>query len=89
MARQAVSRYHARRADRIVAETNNGGDLAENTIRQIDTSVSSRQVWAKPRQVHSGRAGQGRMHHVGGSNRSKIRCTLSGGSISPAPLAFH
>ena len=45
-ARQAVSLYHARRADRIVAERNNGGDLVESTIRQIDPSVSFRSVWA-------------------------------------------
>ena len=45
-ARQAVSLYHARRADRIVAETNNGGDLVEATLRQVDTAVSFRQVWA-------------------------------------------
>jgi predicted phage terminase large subunit-like protein len=69
-ARQAVSLYHARRADRIVAETNNGGDLVEATLRQVDTSVSFRQVWASRGKVIraepvSALYEQGRVHHVG------------------------
>jgi phage terminase large subunit-like protein len=38
-ARTAVSLYHSRRADRIVAEKNNGGDLISSTIRQVDPNV--------------------------------------------------
>jgi phage terminase large subunit-like protein len=69
-ARQAVSLYHARRADRIVAERNNGGDLVENTIRQIDPSVSFRSVWAsRGKYVRaeplSALYEQGRAHHAG------------------------
>jgi phage terminase large subunit-like protein len=69
-ARQAVSLYHARRGDRIVAETNNGGDLVEATLRQVDTSVSFRQVWASRGKVIraepvSALYEQGRVHHVG------------------------
>ena len=40
-ARQAVSLYHARQADRIVAERNNGGDLVENTISRAGISDAS------------------------------------------------
>ena len=69
-ARQAVSLYHARQADRIVAERNNGCDLVENTVRQIDTSVSFRSVWAsRGKYVRaepvSALYEQGRVHHVG------------------------
>jgi phage terminase large subunit-like protein len=69
-ARQAVSLYHARRADRIVAERHNGGDLVENTIRQIDPSVSFRSVWAsRGKYVRaepvSALYEQGRVHHAG------------------------
>jgi phage terminase large subunit-like protein len=69
-ARQAVSLYHARRADRIVAERNAGGDLVENTVRQIDPSVSFRSVWAsRGKYVRaepvSALYEQRRIHHVG------------------------
>jgi phage terminase large subunit-like protein len=45
-ARQAISIYHARRADRIVAEKNNGGDMVEQTLRSTDPNVSYSAVWA-------------------------------------------
>jgi predicted phage terminase large subunit-like protein len=69
-ARSAVSLYHERRADRIVAETNNGGTMVENTLRMIDPSVSYRAVWASRGKVTraepiSALYEQGRVHHVG------------------------
>jgi phage terminase large subunit-like protein len=45
-ARQAISLYHARQADRIVAERNNGGAMVEATLRRVDPSASFRAVWA-------------------------------------------
>lgn len=45
-ATRAVNAYHRWRADRVVAETNNGGDLVESTIRTVDRSVSYRGVRA-------------------------------------------
>ena len=45
-AREAVRCYRHHRADRIVAERNNGGDLVESTIRTVDQSVSFKPVWA-------------------------------------------
>jgi phage terminase large subunit-like protein len=36
----AVAEYRNRKADRIVAETNNGGEMVEATLRAIDPSVS-------------------------------------------------
>lgn len=45
-ARIAVDAYHRHKADRIVAETNNGGDMIESLIRQVDPSVSYKKVTA-------------------------------------------
>jgi predicted phage terminase large subunit-like protein len=45
-ARVAIDAYHRYGADRIVAETNNGGDMIELLLRQVDSSVSFRKVTA-------------------------------------------
>lgn len=39
-ARKAVELYHRHRADRIVAEVNQGGAMVELTIRMVDPNVS-------------------------------------------------
>lgn len=69
-ASQAVSAYHKYKADRIVAETNNGGDMIEYTISTVDKTVAFRKVHAS-RGKHT-RAEpvaalyeQGKIHHVG------------------------
>jgi phage terminase large subunit-like protein len=38
-ARVAVKLYHDLKADRIVAEINNGGDMVENTLRNVDINI--------------------------------------------------
>lgn len=43
---RAVKAYHAYHADRIVAETNKGGDLVERVIRSIDPHVAYKEVRA-------------------------------------------
>ena len=45
-ANKAVNAYYRWNADRIVGEVNNGGDMVENTIRQVNDSVSYRSVRA-------------------------------------------
>lgn len=45
-ARAAVSQYHRFNADRIVAEVNQGGELVESVIAQVDASVPVRMVRA-------------------------------------------
>ena len=45
-ARIAVELYHKYRADRIVGEVNNGGDMIESVIRQVDKTVYFKQVRA-------------------------------------------
>lgn len=69
-AKIAVSLYHERRADRIVAEINQGGALVEETIRTVDRSVSYKPVWAsKGKWIRaepvSALYEKGLVHHVG------------------------
>jgi phage terminase large subunit-like protein len=69
-ARQAVSLYNARRADRIIAEANNGGDLVEQTIRSVAPNIAYRKVHASRGKVTraepiSALYEQNRVHHVG------------------------
>lgn len=69
-ARAAVAAYHDHRADRIVAETNQGGDLVSAVLRQIDGSVPIRKVhatrgkWLRAEPIAALYA-EGRVAHVG------------------------
>lgn len=45
-AREAIALYKILDADRIIGEVNNGGDMIENTIRNIDRNVSYKAVRA-------------------------------------------
>jgi phage terminase large subunit-like protein len=69
-ARVAITAYAAHRADRIVGEVNNGGDMVEATLRMIDPVVPFRAVRAS--RGKAARAEpvaalyeQGRLHHLG------------------------
>jgi predicted phage terminase large subunit-like protein len=69
-AKAAISAYREHRADRIVAEVNNGGEMVEATLRMIDPNVPYAAVHAARGKV--ARAGpvaalyeQGRIHHLG------------------------
>jgi predicted phage terminase large subunit-like protein len=69
-ARVAVGAYHASKADRIVAEVNQGGDLVEKTIRTVDQNVSYRGVHASKGKIARAEPiaalyEQHRIHHVG------------------------
>ena len=44
--REAVSIYKRRKADRVIGEVNNGGDLIESNLRSIDRNVSYKGVRA-------------------------------------------
>ena len=71
-ARRAVAAYKHRKADRIIAEANYGGEMVRATIRTVDRSVAykavhatrSKQVRAEPIAAMSERK-QGIIHHVG------------------------
>jgi phage terminase large subunit-like protein len=42
----AISLLHERMGDRIIAETNNGGEMVEHTLRMVDPSIPFSAVWA-------------------------------------------
>jgi len=67
---RAVTMYHAHQADRIVAETNNGGEMVELTIRTVDDKVSYKAVHASRgkrtrAEPIAALYEQGKVHHVG------------------------
>lgn len=66
----AVAAYHTYRADRIVAETNNGGEMVGQTIRTVDPRVAYTAVHASRGKATRAEPvaalyEQGRVHHVG------------------------
>ncbi len=72
-ARAALAAFERHKADRLVAEVNQGGALVETVIRQLDPSVPYRAVHAS--RSKAARAEpvaalyeQGRVHHVRGLN---------------------
>lgn len=70
-ARFAVNRFKEWKADRVVAEVNNGGDLVETVIRSVDAHVPYRAVHAaRGKQTRAEPIAalyeQGKVHHVGG-----------------------
>jgi phage terminase large subunit-like protein len=69
-AREVVKAYHEWKADRIVVETNHGGEMVTATIRQVDRNVPIKTVTAsRGKMVRaepiSALYEQGRVHHVG------------------------
>ena len=69
-ARKAVELYHRHRADRVVAEVNQGGALVENTLRMVDPNVAYKAVSASRGKITRAEPvaalyEQGRVHHVG------------------------
>jgi len=68
--RRAVTAYHEREADRIVAEVNQGGDLVEHLIRTVDPRVAFDSVRAsRGKRTRAEPVAalyeQGKVHHVG------------------------
>lgn len=45
-ARRAIDAYHEFKADILVGEKNNGGDMVESTLRTVDEHVAYETVWA-------------------------------------------
>jgi len=70
-AERAVNMYHKHGADRLVAEVNQGGDLVETLVRQVDPLVSYSGVRATRGKIARAEPvaalyEQGRVAHVGG-----------------------
>lgn len=69
-ARRAVDAYHRHKADRVVAEVNNGGALVQQTIRTVEPSISYKAVHASRGKAIRAEPiaalyEQGKVHHVG------------------------
>jgi len=78
-ARRAVEAFRRHRADRIVCEVNNGGDLVASVLRAVDRSVPVKQVRAtrgKALRAEPVAAlyEQGRVSHVGALSRLEDQC---------------
>lgn len=88
-ANAAVTAYYKFKADRIVAETNNGGEMVEATIRQVDARAAYRGVHASRGKVTRAEPvaalyEQGRGHHVGAFGRLEDEmCEWEPGMASP------
>ncbi len=69
-AQQAIALYRHYRADRIIGEVNNGGDLIETVLRGVDPKVSYRSVHATRDKLTRAEPvaalyEQGKAHHIG------------------------
>ena len=90
----AIKAYHKYKADRIIAETNNGGDMIETLIRNIDANVSYKKVTATRGKILraepiSALYEQGKVHHIGTFSKLEDQmCDWSGlpGEKSPDRL---
>lgn len=70
-ARRAIDAFDRWKADRIIGEANQGGDMVESTIRTVRKNISFAKVWAsRNKQTRaepvSALYEQGKVHHVGG-----------------------
>jgi len=69
-ASESVAMYHKFRADRMVAEGNQGGELIETTVRTVDKTISFKRVHAKRGKYTRAEPvaslyERGMVHHVG------------------------
>lgn len=80
-ASRAVMAYHKHRADRILGEVNNGGEMVEHVIRTVDPAVPFRAVYASRGKVARAEPvaalyEQGRVHHVGTFSDLEGQCCM-------------
>jgi phage terminase large subunit-like protein len=69
-ARRAITAFRDYKADRVIAEINNGGEMVEATLRSVDKGISYKAVHATRGKVIRAEPiaalyEQGKMHHVG------------------------
>jgi phage terminase large subunit-like protein len=92
-AKRAVEHYHSLNADRIVAETNQGGEMVETVLRQVDPSVSYRGVHASRGKVTraepiSALYEQSRVSHVGSFPKLEDQMASFTTDFDPARAGF-
>ena len=89
---KAITAYHHWKADRIIGETNNGGDLIESNLKNIDRNIPYAGVHASRGKVTraepiSALYEQGRVHHVGTfGDLEDEQCEWEPGMPSPSRL---
>jgi predicted phage terminase large subunit-like protein len=87
-ASRALEAYRVHRADRIVAEVNNGGAMVEATSRVLDAGVSYKPVHASRGKLARAEPvaalyEQGRIHHVGAFPALEDQmCAFTGGPLA-------
>lgn len=90
-AAKALDAYDRWKADRIVAEVNNGGDLVEAVLRNINRFVSYQKVNASRGKIRRAEPvealyEQGRVHHVGSFPKLEDQMTTyTGDPREPSP----
>jgi len=92
-ASQAVALYHTLKADRIIAESNQGGDMVKHTLATVDGNVPIRLVHAsRGKRTRAEPVAslyeQGKIHHVGSFNQleDQLCSWVPGESSSPDRL---
>jgi phage terminase large subunit-like protein len=92
-ASQAIALYHTLKADRIIAESNQGGDMVKHTLNTVDNNVPIRLVHAsRGKRTRAEPVAslyeQGRVHHVGAFNKleDQLCSWVAGESDSPDRL---
>lgn len=90
-AKRAVDAFHSFEADRLVAEVNQGGDMVEAVVRQVDPSISYRAVRASRGKMTRAEPvaalyEQGRVHHLGSfAALEDEMCGYTGGKREKSP----
>ena len=90
--REAVTAYQSRKADRLVAEVNNGGAMVKHVIQTADPTVAYRELHAsRGKQTRAEPVAalyeQGRVHHVGTFPELEDQlCSWTPGDRSPDRL---
>tara|TARA_R100001463_G_scaffold675_4_gene3096 strand:+ start:16464 stop:17798 length:1335 start_codon:yes stop_codon:yes gene_type:complete len=92
-ARQAIALYHTLKADKIIAESNQGGDMVKHTLATVDDNVPIRLVHAsRGKRTRAEPVAalyeQGKVHHVGAFNQleDQLCSWVPGESASPDRL---
>jgi len=88
-ANKAIALYRQYNADRIIGETNNGGEMVEATLRAVDYSIPYRAVHAsrgkqKRAEPVAALYEKGLIHHVGTLDKLELQMT----SWTPDETAF-
>tara|TARA_R100001230_G_C5688536_1_gene199888 strand:- start:2946 stop:4280 length:1335 start_codon:yes stop_codon:yes gene_type:complete len=92
-ARQAIALYHTLKADKIIAESNQGGEMVKHTLATVDSNVPIRLVHAsRGKRTRAEPVAalyeQNRVHHVGAFNllEDQLCSWIPGESNSPDRL---